>query len=180
MSNFAHSLLQLGKTKAWAPSAEQLNLEDSIVSRAWINMSAVQYAPNLLFIYELEQLSDKNSSRRNTFCRDVRLFLGLEEDLEDTLPFSTPGKHWSKTVQNRKDGDKIDICNAVYKPVRTELLGISRRVSRWIRTVFLRSADVHVSSRQYFISLLDAWEQDPCGGDTDFVHFHNFMVKPPH
>jgi hypothetical protein len=118
--------------------------------------------PNPVFLYESQQLSDVNQSRARQFREDVRRVLGLDGELP-AIPQSKPDfGHFNPRQQARKDRHKIDICQDLYLPVRTALMKISREASPWIRTSFVSSPDVVVSSPDYFDDLLLGWMDDPC------------------
>jgi len=168
--NFAYSLLRLGKGNNGSVRTQSTaKLEEDIVGRYrrnWYNVSAVPYVPNPIFLFELEQLAGNQHAM--AFRKDVQVFLGLEQPLPP-LGHEVPGRIWGKEQQRKADNSKIDICSDIFKPVRRDLMRIARLNSEWIRSTFLESPDVYVSSRPYFEKLLLQWMEDPCGGDTDVI-----------
>ena len=177
---FAYYLMRLGKTNyngtGWRKTTE---LEEQIVGRFkrnWYNVSEVPYIPNPVFLFELGQLADTNETRSNQFREDFQSFMGLTEDLPKILQ-SRPGQNWDRVTQHQKDKNKIDICDQQWRPVRRELLRMSRQGSEWIRTVFLNSRDVHVSSQPHLKSLLLQWMDDPCANDTDIIRYVGPVIK---
>ena len=107
---------------------------------------------------ETNQLNDDNETRAAIFRHDLEQFLGLTEPLPPTLHVR-PGH----SRANFKEQLKIDICSRQNFSVRKDLMRIARAASQWIRTFFLKSPDVVVSSPEYLHSLLQKWMIDPCG-----------------
>lgn len=164
--NFAYALMQLGKTNE-ETSRPMSPLAQEIVghfSRLWFNVSKVPYLPNPVFLYHLEQMHETPE----TFTRDVAAFIGLDGPLP-ALPHRKPGiAIINETLQQAKQEEKIDICDAEYRPVRAELLRIGSLGSRWIENEFLTSStSVFVSDPSKFRDLLRQWSVDPCGSTTD-------------
>jgi hypothetical protein len=116
---------------------------------------------NPVFLFDLNQLGDANETRNDLFRKDVTKFMGLQEELP-ALPHHKPGIKRPKFEQKLRDAMKIDICEAEYKPVRQELMKLSRNTSWWLRHVFLNSPTVFVSSRVYLEEILHSWMVDPC------------------
>jgi hypothetical protein len=162
--DFANSLLKLGQQNypSRRPATE---LEKSIVERynrtIVIDTSKIEYMSNPIFIFELDQLSDSNSTRNDQFRMDFTNFMQLKEPLPP-LPHYIPGKKRTSDEQIIRDKLKINICHDEYIPVRNELMVLARSSSEWIRTVFLLSPTVTVSSKEYFESILMGWMKDPC------------------
>jgi len=108
---------------------------------------------NPVFLYEINQLHDENRTRADLYRSDLKTFLGLKEDLRPiALDKSTTS---DKTKA-------INICDAKYRFVRAELMKNAVEASKWIRTYFLQSPDVSVSSPEHFVELLKDWLVDPC------------------
>ena len=112
--------------------------------------------PYKVFIYTNEQLNDKNVTRQASFRRDLQQFLGLDTPLVDfnTIP-----------EQNRNDEaypEFIDLCDAKYVKIKQVLLQSGRKSSQWIIDKFLKSEDVFVGNRDYFVEHLRGWGVDPC------------------
>lgn len=124
--------------------------------------------PNDVFLFDLEQLGDKNETRKQIMRHDIQAYLGVEAELPEVLHF-TPGKKLTPDLQAAKDRKKIDICEDQYMPVRRELMQLSRLASRWIRETFLDIPGVYVSSRDHFEAILLDWMKDPCGDKSDLI-----------
>ena len=173
--NFAYSLMKLGKQN-FPRSRPPTQLEEQIIggpkrfaSRGWYNVSAVRVTPNPVFLFELDQLADSDPTRSRQFRTDLERFMGFQHQLSDLVHYK-PGKDWSdESIQKVKDGQKIDICRDEYEPVRRRLMELSRMNSQWIRSVFLQSPTVHVSSRKHLVDdiLTRRWMRDPCDDDDN-------------
>lgn len=176
-SNFAHSLIRLGKQYINEDDnlpipidqrRQPTELENKIVGqyrRERYNISEVEPVLNPVFLFELSQLSDRNTTRADEFRTDVQSLLGLKSSLPDMIHFK-PGQYiHNDTTQNEIDKRKIDICDDEYKPVRDALMVYARDTSTWIRTVFLNSPTVYYSSREYMDEILLSWMIDPCSVD---------------
>lgn len=168
--NYAYSLLRLGKSyRDGQPLNPELRqLEEKIVGRfrrARYNISQVEYIPNQIFLFEVEQLADTNLTRTTQFRHDFQSFLGLKTALPP-IGHHKPGRRWDDKTQRIRDEAKIDICDEKWASIRKDLMTLSRMNSLWLRSVFLESRDVHFSSHPYLLELLERWMIDPCGGDT--------------
>ena len=76
---------------------------------------------------------------------------------------SKPGKFiYNNKTQQQINQLKINICDNKYQLLRDELLLLAQQSSTWIRTVFINSPTVFVSSKDYFDKLLRQWMIDPC------------------
>ena len=121
---------------------------------------------NPVFFLEISQLSDKNESRAKLFRKDLATFLGLPNELPPVPRVRPNDKTNSSSLQdvNRKNR-MIDICDPEFKPVREELMNISRNASLWFRNYFMKSQDVFVSSRERLEFIFQTeWMKDPCSG----------------
>jgi hypothetical protein len=114
--------------------------------------------PNSIFFLEISQLGDQNATRSEIFRKDLQQFLGLEQELPP-IPHLRPR---NKSTKKPANATKIDICEAQYDPVRTEMLHISQNASLWFRNFFFESEDVYSSSREYLEEILERWMVDPC------------------
>lgn len=107
--------------------------------------------PNKVFLYEINQLYDRNDSRATLYKKDFSDYLGLKIQLTEM-----EAPHHEKEKQ-------INICEEKYTVLREELLKNAQAASQWIRIYFMNHPDVVVSSPDRFRELLDAWMVDPCG-----------------
>ena len=104
-----------------------------------------------LFLMELGQMADTNSTRHDKFERSFEDFLGIEAN-----SFTTERK-------NHQPRPKlINICDDKHREVREHLNGIARESSKWITDYLLRSDRVVVANREHFLELMKEWEKDPC------------------
>jgi hypothetical protein len=167
--DFANSMLKLGKQN-YPYARPATDLETTIVARysamnRTFDTTTAEYMPNPVFLFELDQLSDSNTTRSELFRNDFTRFMDLKERLP-TLPHYKPGRKRPEHEQINRDSMKIQICDDEYKPVREELMVLSKSNSLWIREVFLKSHTVYVSSRDHFESILEGWMKDPCDDDV--------------
>ena len=158
--NFAYFLMNLGKTNGRSASSSSSNLTESIVGSyksQWFNVSEVPYLSNPVFLYHLEEMQDSP----NQLAVAVRDFLGLSSDLPP-LPHRKPGfQIVDEAIRRDKEEQKIDICHAMYKPLREELLRMGTLGAQWIDQEFLPSSStIHVTDA--FVPILSRWAVDPC------------------
>ena len=122
------------------------------------NMFPKRMSPNpyKIFMYTLEQISDRNDMRRLTFQKDLQEFLQLRLPLQDfaTLPKINPG--------NSTFNESIDICEEQYSIIRSQLIDQGKHASKWIVSKFMESPDVIVSDAEFFKSAIREWSKDPC------------------
>jgi hypothetical protein len=147
---FHRNLNLLGKTNQTTP--EEKRLLTPLPSR-------VPFRPlrNQVFLYENSQLYDDDKDRSDKYRRDLGNFLGLKHELP-------PIVHNYKTKHAKKD---LDICEDRYRPLRRALMDIAKPASEWIRTYFMQSPEVVVSSPEFFNELLLEWLEDPCDKESD-------------
>lgn len=121
-------------------------------------LSSSRFPPlgNKVFLYDIEQLRDRNTTRRDIYRQDVSRFLGLTDDLE---PFQEDNP---KASHRKTKFAPFSICEDQYRPLRRALLDMGRSSSLWIRRHFLPNDEVFVSSPDYFNELLLDWMNDPC------------------
>lgn len=120
---------------------------------------------NPIFLFEVGQLDDSNSTRLNQFKVDLQHMTGLYQPFRDgPIPHDSPGRKLIPHIEQIRANAKIRICQQEYDPVRRELVKLSKQISIWIRqSGFLDHADVHVSSKEYFTFILKTqWMKDPC------------------
>lgn len=89
------------------------------------------------------------------FRRDLSQFVGLHRTVDPM----------NEEVSTRSH-DALDICDDKYNQLRSELVSIGDMAATWIQAYFLDHADVKVSSRDYFESILNTWRFDPCAPDN--------------
>lgn len=111
---------------------------------------------NPVFLYEVNQLHDSNSTRADLYLQDLQAFLGVEHPLEPIVD-STAG-----TIEHERPDGVINICDKKYTIIREDLMKSAIEASIWIRTYFLESPDVSVSSPDHFKKLVEEWMIDPC------------------
>jgi len=155
-ARFHMGLAKLGKTDVMSEEERRVEPHFQIKFN-----ETLPYTPNKVFLFTTDQLADMNETRTAQFRKDVQKYLGFEKEMPP-IPHVKPGKTWDAETQAEKDSRKIDICNPQYKELRAELLHIARIGSEWIRTFFLKSQDVVVSSRDYFEESMESWMHDPC------------------
>lgn len=156
-ANFHDFLSQLGKT----PMTSQSELD-----LLQLGLDPVKTPVGKVFLYEVSQLSeseDGGGSRSTQFRDDLRDFFELTQDIPPFPTVNTAGKfdHLAP-IKQQVDKEKIDICDPEHDEIREVLLEKAKLSSRWIRSFFLQSDDVVVSSRQHFRKILDTWNHDPC------------------
>ena len=114
--------------------------------------------PYKVFIYTVEQLHDKNETRQVQFQTDLQHHLGLNSPFRD---FSKASKA-NAVKKYVRYKEQIDICEPQYVRIRKKLVQQGRTSSEWIINRFVESDDVVVSDKDYFISILRTWGDDPC------------------
>ena len=112
---------------------------------------------NQVFLYEISQLGDKDEARAYQYRRDLGSFLGLKHEISPII-------HGDESLNYHYD---LDICEDRYRPLRRELMDIAKPASEWIRTYFMQSPEVVVSSPEFFNELLLEWMEDPCDKEPD-------------
>jgi len=165
ISKFHKHLSLLGKTQMNTSRELQLAAPPQ---RAHQEQRPRRFAamPNPVFLYEIDQVRDKNKERVAQFANDLGNYLGLPSDgglSIDLMPDAPDPKNYSVRISNpilRKQ--LMNICEPRYELLRLELMKNARAASSWIREYFLSSRDVTVSSPEYFRKLLERWMDDPC------------------
>jgi len=114
--------------------------------------------PYKVFIYTVEQLHDENETRQVQFQTDLQHHLGLSSPFRD-FNKASKANAVHNTVQYK---EQIDICDPQYARIRKKLIQQGRITSEWIINRFIESDDVVVSDKDYFISTLRTWGNDPC------------------
>ena len=147
---FHVSLSMLGKT-------QQTRAERNLMPRFGQRRLQSFNLTGRVFLYEIDQLNDRNETRARQFRKDLQRFLYLKNDLPPMVWFK-PGRTQDSTVH----AAKINICDHQYKSLRKALMDHARNGSQWIRNYFMTSSSVVVSSPQHFANLLENWKNDPC------------------
>ena len=175
-SNFGQYLYQFGKTLGLPnyPTNTEKSILEGLKRDHPSVVPKIQYFRNKMFIIEMGQLSDENKDRKLQLAVDLSEYLGLDHPLDPTAPHAKPGKKWDRSMQAAKDSRKIDICEEKYLRLRTELMRISRTTATWLEESFLKSPDVYVSSKDYFLELLQEWQVDPCDNRKKKQHLSFF------
>lgn len=150
-------MYRLGKTLSKFPT----ETEQAIIDEKPNSAAKAKVTLNPIFVVELSQLKDHDPIRKDRLKRDLKDFLGLQQDLEDN-PVAVPGKTWPEDVQAKKDARKMDICDEKYDPIREELMRVSNQTATWILESFIKSDDVYFSSPKYFEQSMLKWYEDPC------------------
>lgn len=191
-ANFAHYLIRLGKqyltttttnindspsgiinTTTIIPIEQRrqpTQLETEIVwkyKREAYNITAIDPLLNPIFLFDLNQLStidetDESKKRIHILRNDIKEFLNLKNELPELLHFKPGLNYQNDIIQKQINKMKINICDKKHDLIRAELLIAAQQSSIWIRTIFINSPTVHISSRDYFIQLLESWMIDPC------------------
>ena len=143
--------------------------------------------PNPIFLIEMSQLGDRNETRASQLSRKLQRYLGLDTELPE-IPHVRPEGKFKKlkdaaTPASMESSPKrhypLNICHDEYKPLRTELLHISRNASLWLREYFLPfdsqddheaeqrgsnlDGGVHVANVEHLRQILkNSWMNDPC------------------
>ena len=162
-AHFALWMYRLGKTVDMPKSDIQKRIIDVHPYEAH---HYVYPSTNKIFLTEMTQFMDKDPGRKEALKRDLAAFLGLEHPFQQEAPHAVPGMKWSAESQAIRDSRKIDICEEQYRPLRAELMKGARETSVWIRTYFLASKDVFVSSPEFFDEAMRAWMNDPCEDES--------------
>jgi hypothetical protein len=113
---------------------------------------------NPVFLYEVQQLFDRNETRNEQYRAGLTAFIGLKRTL---------GPIALKNHSHEGDGGKsstreIDICDGKYDELRSSLIKSGRNGASWIKTYFLALPDVHVANPEHFMELISRWGDDPC------------------
>jgi len=147
---------------------------------------------NRVFVYDIEQLSDKNETRRGIFSADLARFIGLKGKLppppvvnRNKVESTTDtegnkrrrllmGSTEDKQMENIKESEKlelaarnnklrIDICDKEFKYLREILVADARKTTKWLTDYFLAHGhNVFVSEKEFFFKIIKSWNEDPC------------------
>jgi hypothetical protein len=116
---------------------------------------------NQVFLYEMRQLGDEDEARSYKYRRDLGNFLGLEHELKPIVHKTHTNAVPASTTNSAKPVH-LDICEDRYRPLRQALMEAAKSASEWIRTYFMQSPEVVISSPEFFNELLLEWMEDPC------------------
>lgn len=141
-AQFHHAISRLGLTP--------LSTEEEWTILDYHNMTIDRTAGDVFFM-ELTQLY-ASAERKGQLRNDLSQFLDID-DLPSMPDYQVP--------YERIEGE-IDICEAEHDEVRRVLLLQAQKASTWIQTYLLKSPRAIVSSRSYFIELIETWKNDPC------------------
>jgi len=144
IGQFEKHLMQLGK----------FILEED--DYAWLkeNHKVVLPTKNKVFLYLQEQFQDKNMTRFQKFLDNLLLFVGVGE--AKVTPEDFP--HYNKISKEKP----FNICDEEYKAVRDVLLTGGKATANWFQRNLENSRDIYVSDKEYFLSIVNTWGQDPC------------------
>lgn len=108
-------------------------------------------------LYDLSiDMNDTDSLNRGDQMRtDLEKFIGLESN-------TLADQYINTKDATSKNHEIIDICEDNYIPIRNELIERGKKTSQWIVEYLLKSDRVLISSREYFLKLMDSWSVDPC------------------
>lgn len=162
-AHFALWLSRLGKTVDMPKTDIQKSIFDV---HPYENNHYTYPSTNKVFLTEMTQFMDTDPSRTEALKRDLATFLELKHTFDQEAPHAVPGMKWSEESQEIRNSRKIDICEDQYQPLRDELMKGARESSVWIRTYFLASKDVYVSSPEFFDQAMRAWMNDPCEDES--------------
>lgn len=153
LARFHVSLSMMGKTNISDPNEEILlgARKHQLASRAPIR--------NPIFLYEVGQRSDPNTTRVERFHEDLKDYLGLAQNLS-SLPNGKPGETFNQNYHS--SSSMLDICEDKHIQLRKTLMEHGADASSWILDYFIKNPDVVVSQREYFVDLLNGWRVDPC------------------
>ena len=110
--------------------------------------------PYQVFVYHLEQISDKNITRSQIFKNDFQEYLHLK----------TPIAEWPQNkVFHETFPEEMNICDEKFRELRKDILVNARIASSWIKDRFLDSNDVVIGdSLENFIGILNSWSSGIC------------------
>ena len=156
-ASFHDFLSRMGKTPMTSKSEKDL---------LQLGLEPVKTKLGPVFLYEISQLSDSGDpggARSAQFRKDLKRFLGLQQEIPPFPFIDTSGRFdFVAPVKRQVDQNKINICDANHDAIRGVLMEKARLASEWIRDYFLQSEEVFVSSRQHFELIIDSWRFDPC------------------
>jgi hypothetical protein len=149
-----HRLVGKCKRFSWGVCTDRANFSQHLAKiEPWRN----------LFLYDIAQLKDANTTRAQQFRDDLGQFLNLRKPLTDPMIWIKPGQAPESAERAKElDAMKINICDERFESFRGVLNQHASESSTWIQETFLKNPHVHVSSRDHFVRLVDAWHSDAC------------------
>ncbi len=151
-ARFEVPLMQLGKA--------ELDSIDMLLLRKFRRRFILKNSFKI-FLYHIDQLSDTNEERSRKFKKDLQDFLDLKDPLGQI-----PRSNINHFTNENKYPETIDICEAQYNDLRSELTKNGEFSQNWIKSKFLQHHDVYVSDEKYFRKLISRWGKDPCTQQT--------------
>ena len=117
-----------------------------------------------IFIYDVAQLQDSNTSRAKQFLQDLGEFLELQQPLTKPMIWIKPGQKPSSPQRAKElEAMKINLCHDdKFKPVRDRLQQHASESAKFLVESFLQNPHVYASSREYFTTLINKWHVDAC------------------
>jgi len=113
---------------------------------------------NDIFLYDTDQLGDKDANRTEKLWSDLGRFIGYGGTIPHDLYHGSHGKRRDNPLT-----PLIDICDARYDPIRAILLEHGYQMVHWICPYFVDKGDkVFVSSKDYLCELVSQYQFDPC------------------
>jgi len=112
-----------------------------------------------VFVYALEQIQDHDVERGVRFRQDLQHFLGLQQPLQ-----AVGHENRNHFVGAAAHPETVQICHVKFAAMRRQLVAEAAATADWILHEFLQAdgADVTVSNRKHFTSILQEWKTDPC------------------
>ena len=114
---------------------------------------------NPVFVMDILQLGDKNTTHMQQLSNDLSGFLGLSGPLASEIPHSNSASAGVKRNKKRTNL-MIDICDEELKPIHDEMMLVARNASLWINKYFLESSEVSYSGN--LKEIVEGWQVDPC------------------
>lgn len=122
------------------------------------NMFPKRMSPNpyKIFMLTMEQIADRNDTRRMKFQEDLQKFLKLRSPIQDfaSLPI--------RNSSNSTYSERISICDKKFASIRFQLVKQGKQASKWVINKFMKSPDVIVSNPEFLTSVIREWGNDPC------------------
>ena len=168
-ARYHDALANLGKTKLSSEEEWQYFSKDFRLKIEKKRNTTGERTPalhrNKVFLYDIEQLSDKNEARLSQFLLDLKNYLGLTRDLPPPIK-QVPGREISAEIQEQRSSLKINVCDEKYAEQRQLLVKYGTQAQAWILDYFLASPDVMVSNPNHFRKVLESYQHDPCAGQS--------------